>query len=100
MKTANLVDFIDTPTLKQLAEATRNAAFSEEYSARNCASRFDDVESCDCWACERYDLDAYHDFQLHPDGDYPQRDLADGNAGVGCAQWAVRMWHEATYARR
>ena len=88
MKTANLVDSIDTPTLKQLAEATRNAAFIEEYRARNCASRFDDdVESCDCWACQRYGLDAYADFQLHPDGYYPARYLADGK----CWCWVCEM---------
>jgi hypothetical protein len=87
MKTASL-DSIDTPTLKQLASATRNAAFIEEYRARNCASRFEDVESCDCWACERYGLDgAYADFQLHPDGDYPQRYLADRR----CWCWVCAM---------
>jgi hypothetical protein len=67
-----------------LARATRNAAFVEEYRKRNCARRNWDLceldkvhaeiarEPCDCWACERYGLGGYCDFQCHPDFCPPQ----------------------------
>jgi hypothetical protein len=95
-----VVDSIDTDTLKFLAESTHNAAFIEEYRRRNCVRRYWDIgddscgvyapllaEPCDCWACERYGLDAYWDFHLHPDGYYPDQYLADGK----CHCWVCSM---------
>jgi hypothetical protein len=62
--------------LRYLADTTRNAAFAEEYRARNCVNRFDGNPSdCDCWACVRYGLQGYAIFQLHPDSYPPETGL-------------------------
>jgi hypothetical protein len=81
------LDHLDGFTLKHLAHATRNGAFIEEYRRRNCVNRYDEIADCACWACERYGLGAYYDFQCHPDGDYPEHCLADGL----CWCWVCAM---------
>jgi hypothetical protein len=79
---------LDEFTLKHLADATRNAALIEEYRARNCVRRFEDFRGeCDCWACQRYGLGAYYDFQLHQDSYPPANCLSDGV----CWCWVCAM---------
>jgi hypothetical protein len=69
---------IDNSTLLDLARAMHNAALFEEYRARRCESRFDDVKDCECWMCEHYGLNRYWDYQLHQDIYPPKNSSSDG----------------------